>query len=504
MDVTSDEIRSSRFQGTRHVYDRREVDAFLHRTATTLEIYERKLTVTESHVQSLEKALDLANSRVRSVRERDARISELESALASAQHHYELEVERTEANAIPPSPPVADSEASEESRRRSEDLVDEAREKAEEIRTRAIDYTEQAADEAEEILAAALTEAAGLVEEAKAQEAAMLKQLAATRAEAEAALEAEMAAKRSVLGDEIAANSERLGSMEVMASAEMAVKLRNAEEQATKIASKSQQIIQEAEERAQAAEAERNDLAEELERAAASAEASRAQLTADVETMVAEAVSQAEVDRDLMLLEAQIRLETAEGEREALLELARAETVAMTREAEEQLDSLRRQASQMRTALADLHARFADVGSLTAEDFELATALVDLDLRDVDEVLDLTSEADLPNGTIGSGEILEPTDDGGVVLPLKSKWSQPPTAVPRGLAVDLDTAEPQMEEGREAASNGEHHPTWRDKFAPQVKATEPAEEEVKEALGFYERRLAGLRARLQEALPDEY
>ncbi|MCP3975348.1 MAG: hypothetical protein GY720_12760 [bacterium] len=532
MDVTSEEIRSSRFQGTRHVYDRREVDAFLHRAAATLEVYERKLAVTESHVQSLEKALDLANSRVRSVRQRDARIGELETALASAQHHYELEVERTEANAVAPIRASSDREATEDSQRRSEEIIDEARQKAEAIRTRAVDYTEQASDEAEEILAAARAEgvglieqakaqeaemlkqlaatraeAVGLIEQAKAQEAEMLKQLAATRADAVAALEAEAEAQRTSLSQEVAANDERLAGMEVVASAEMAVKLREAEERAAKIASKGQEIIQQAEERAQAAEAERNDLAEELQRAAAEAEASRIQLMADVEIMVAEAVTQAEADRDLMLLEAQVRLEAAEGEREALIELARSETSAITTEAEQQLESLRRQAAQMRTALSDLHGRFADLGSLTVEDFELATALVDLDLRDVDEVLDLTAgadQADQAETAVESDEAPRPVGEVGTVLPLKSKWSQPATAAPRGLVVELDEAATQTEQDQNVAPNGEYHPTWRDKLAPQPPAKEEPEEEVKEVLGFYERRLAGLRARLQEALPDEY
>ncbi len=507
MDVTSEEIRSSRFQGTRHVYDRREVDAFLHRAAATLEVYERKLAVTESHVQSLEKALDLANSRVRSVRQRDARIGELETALASAQHHYELEVERTEANAVAPIRASSDREATEDSQRRSEEIIDEARQKAEAIRTRAVDYTEQASDEAEEILAAARAEGVGLIEQAKAQEAEMLKQLAATRADAVAALEAEAEAQRTSLSQEVAANDERLAGMEVVASAEMAVKLREAEERAAKIASKGQEIIQQAEERAQAAEAERNDLAEELQRAAAEAEASRIQLMADVEIMVAEAVTQAEADRDLMLLEAQVRLEAAEGEREALIELARSETSAITTEAEQQLESLRRQAAQMRTALSDLHGRFADLGSLTVEDFELATALVDLDLRDVDEVLDLTAgadQADQAETAVESDEAPRPVGEVGTVLSLKSKWSQPATAAPRGLVVELDEAATQTEQDQNVAPNGEYHPTWRDKLAPQPPAKEEPEEEGKEVLGFYERRLAGLRARLQEALPDEY
>lgn len=499
MDVTSDEIRSSRFQGTRHVYDRREVDAFLHRAASTLELYERKLAVTESHVQSLEKALDLANSRVRSVRERDARISELETALAAAQHHYELEVERTE-NSVTPVPAIPnDSGTHEAAARRSEELVDVARQEAEEIRTRAVDYTEQASDEATEILAASRAEAAGLIEEAKSQETAMLKELAAARAEAEAKLEAELLAKRAALSDEVAANSERLAGMEAVAFAEMDVKLQNAEKRAAKIASKSQQIIQQAEERARAAETERDELAAELKQEALAAEARRNKMMADVELMVGEAVTQAEVDRDLMLLEAQVRVEAAESESVALIQQTQAETAQMTAAAEAKLESLRRQAAQMRTALSSLHQRFADVGSVTAEDFELATALVDLDLHDVGEVVDLTREEAAPE---------QPPAESGAVVPIKSKWAQPATAAPRGVAIDRETADPDtqedvLEEAPKASANGDHHPTWRDKVAPPRPAEAP-DEDVKQSLGFYERRLAGLRARLQEAMPDEY
>lgn len=494
MDVTSEEIRSSRFQGTRHVYDRREVDAFLHRAAATLEMYERKLAVTQSHLESLEKALDLANGRVRSGRARDARIGELEAALAAAQHNYELEVERAETAAIRSlSPDGTNGGVVQADHDRAAQILDEARRQAEEMRSNAVEYSEQAATEAAELTAAAQAAAEALLADAKRQEAAMLKDLAAARSQAERTLQAEIESTQVLLGEEVASKGERLASMDAVAEAEMAAKLHKAETRASEIASRSQEIIQQAEERAQAAETERNELAAELERAAEEAEANRGQLLADVELMVGEAVSQAEVDRDLMLLEAQVRLETAEGEREALLQLAKTESAEMTSAAEEQLESLRRQAAQMRTALSDLHTRFADVGSLSAEDFEVATALVDLDLHDVSALVDLTNEP--------TEESMEAVDQS---VPVKSKWTQRGHMAPRGGSLGVDAEEPAVEEAPGAGGNGDAHPTWRDKVASASEtSTEPAEDATP-SLGFYERRLAGLRARLQDALPDDY
>lgn len=498
MDVTSDEIRSSRFQGTRHVYDRREVDAFLHRAASTLEVYERKLAVTESHVESLEKALDLANSRVRSVRERDARISELETALAAAQHNYELEVDRTESEvSAPAAVDESHDELLEESRSRAAEIIEQARRDSEDIRSRAAAFAEESSAEAVALTEAAESAAEALLADVKRREATILEELEVARGEAEAILEAEIASKRIPSEAAMAAGSEP-GVDEVQP--EMAAKLERAENRAQEIATKSQQIIQQSEDRAQAAEAERDEAKQELESAAAAAQAQRAQILADVETMVGEAVTQARADRDGMLQEAQAKLEAAEGEREALLELAKTQATEVTAAAEQELESLRRQAAHLRTALSDLHGRFVDVGNVTAEDFELATALVDLDLRDVSEIVDLTVEAEEPPAVDPHQEPLPQ---------VKSKWAHPASVAPRGLDLNDDAPDavthseyPQADETGATSSNGEAHETWRDKVASQGEE-QPEPDEVKESLGFYERRLAGLRARLQDAMPDD-
>ncbi len=62
MDLTSQEVAAIRFAGTRYVYNRREVDAFVRRVATTLRDQERELARIRARMAALEHALDVAHA----------------------------------------------------------------------------------------------------------------------------------------------------------------------------------------------------------------------------------------------------------------------------------------------------------------------------------------------------------------------------------------------------------------------------------------------------------
>ncbi len=79
MDVSAHDVRNARFSGTRHVYDRREVDEFLERLGASLERYEQELTISRRRLDSLEHALEVASAPdVRALEPAPGRIEELE------------------------------------------------------------------------------------------------------------------------------------------------------------------------------------------------------------------------------------------------------------------------------------------------------------------------------------------------------------------------------------------------------------------------------------------
>jgi DivIVA domain-containing protein len=436
LDVTSDEIRSSRFQGTRHVYDRREVDAFLHRVASTLEVYERRVAVTQAHVESLEKALDLAHSRARSVRDRELRIAELETALAAAQHNYESLQAELEANPPSVAPDTSSGDIAAQARRRADELVEKAAREALSIR-----------NDAERIRTEAEEAAANLIADAEA---------VGMESRRTADLERTVSA-----GNGAAAATEPPIDLEALE---------------TRIA--------EARQQAEEAEAAREQLTAELEQMREEAAAERQRLMEDAEQTVAEAVAQAEIDRDRMLAQAEAELVAA---REAAPAPVEDDSLAA---AEAEMAGLRRQLAQMRTALSDIQARFANAADLSSEELELAAALIDLDVRDVDQLVDLTDLED-PEQADSDGE------EESAAVQVKSKWAAP-EEIPAG----------SLQDGR--ATSEAPPAAWRryqpgaGKKGSHPVAPEPAAEPPKEEpLGFYERRLAGLRERLKDALPPD-
>ncbi len=79
MDVSAHDVRNARFSGTRHVYDRREVDEFLERLGASLEQYEQELTISRRKLDSLEHALEVAKAQdVREPESEPGAIEELE------------------------------------------------------------------------------------------------------------------------------------------------------------------------------------------------------------------------------------------------------------------------------------------------------------------------------------------------------------------------------------------------------------------------------------------
>ncbi len=445
MDVTSEEIRSSRFQGTRHVYDRREVDAFLHRAASTLEIYERKLTVTESHVESLEKALELAQSRARSMSGLDGRIAELEAALAAAQHNYESAMSELEAR--------GEFEPSK-------------------LGPAKTDHELQAKIEAADaIKAEALQRAQELEQEARATADAAV---AAARTEAEEILRTALLAQTSIL--------EEIEEMRLAAEAQVGEKLnelRAAEPHTSEEVSQSDPGTHQV--------GDRDDLVASRDAALERAAKAKAQLKSANKRASAAEARVGEVEKRLAAV--------SSAEHEA--------TRIASQSDRADVEDLKRQLAQMRTALANIQDRFSGAAKLSPEELELATALVDLDLHDVDQLVDLTAPAMTGTDDAHAAAAEPETEDEeeGSTVAIKSKWAQAAT-VPAGA---LTKSRSEVPSPRGVWPETEKPaPNWRDTFGSARKAAAKAAADSKEEepLGFYERRLAGLRDRIRDAGGD--
>jgi hypothetical protein len=193
----------------------------------------------------------------------------------------------------------------------------------------------------------------------------------------------------------------------------------------------------------------------------------------DAERMFEEAVARAEADRDAASPPSQSdRVDTHKAE----------------------VAQLRRQVAQLRTALTGVQERFSDVSGLSAAELELSAMLVGLDLGGGD-VVDLTTTA-TSDAAEGGGA----SEDAESTVAVKSKWAemQPMYAAPRA---DVESA-PVGDNDSAAAPAG---PTWREAVGATRKAESTAEPESAEevVIGFYERRLAGLRERLKDAAPRD-
>jgi DivIVA domain-containing protein len=70
MELGSEDVTRVRFTGTRHAYDRREVDAFLLRVASALASHEKALAMAQTRIDRLQKAVDQANAAVAATRRR--------------------------------------------------------------------------------------------------------------------------------------------------------------------------------------------------------------------------------------------------------------------------------------------------------------------------------------------------------------------------------------------------------------------------------------------------
>ena len=319
--------------------------------------------------------------------------------------------------------------------------------------------------EAEEVLRTALLAQTSILEDVEEMR---------IRAEAEAAATLEeLRAERENLSSEKqdAGEQESIESDQVVAA-----RITEAETKARKAAeAKGKAMLKKARKRAGAAESRVADLETERDRLATTVEELRASADAEIESAGADEVDRAE------------------------------------------LDELRRQVAQMRTALSNIQSRFAGAAKLSPEELELATALVDLDMHDVDLLVDLTTPAmTQPEAEVGHVATVDeeqpgddvvadaPAEDGDeAVQPqvtIKSKWAQA-GAVPAG----------SLREGRSEAESGgiwpdieAPSPNWRDSFGSTRKAAAKAASEAKEEepLGFYERRLAGLKERLRDAGND--
>jgi len=111
------------------------------------------------------------------------------------------------------------------------------------------------------------------------------------------------------------------------------------------------------------------------------------------------------------------------------------------------------------------------------------------------EVVDLTNAA-----TPDAAAVDEDSDAADATVAVKSKWSEmePMHAAPRA---DVGSAPG----GDADSATAPAAPTWRDavgatRGAESIVQSETAEEVV---IGFYERRLAGLRERLKDAAPRD-
>lgn len=166
-------------------------------------------------------------------------------------------------------------------------------------------------------------------------------------------------------------------------------------------------------------------------------------------------------------------LEVAIAEAAATLDHAEERGRRIGDETREELRLLRRRLAQLRTALSDIEGRLRAATGLYADEVATVRDLIDLETRNLE---DLEGFADLDASEPPS---LQPLTAAGTATSYKARsytFSEPSTVI------DLADPEDGLEAGPAEDDDGEMSPPQRDESKP----------------GFYQRRLAGLRERIEK------
>ena len=334
MDVSAQDVRTARFSGTRHVYDRREVDGYLVRLAEMLERYEREMTVSRRRLDSLEHLREAARSRLESVRQRHT-------------------AERDVPAASPPDAVLQDLE------KRAEDLKIDALAEAASIRRRA-----------EELAAVVVAASEAANHEGEPGDNLAIEYVAEIEKPEQLGLHPSAAAEEWA---ELLAEKEAAEAFIAEAKEEARRTLQTAEQQAVEMAGQFEQDREASMEAFVAEidverEAARHDAAGIVDDARAESE----RLAEEAERAVIKMAELSRRDSDNIVKD-------AKAERETILEDARRGAANLTETGEREVRSMERRVRQIRSSLRDPEARFKNITSSTMAEFSMLGDLIDID-----------------------------------------------------------------------------------------------------------------------------
>lgn len=355
MDLTAHDVRSAHFSGTRHVYDRREVDGYLIRLADALERYENELGASRRRLRSLEQALESAQHRIE-----------------TAQH----EVQRAPQAA----PSVADtSDELRDLQRRAFDLKTDALAEAASIRRRA---EEDAAEMANRIREEAVaTEGAGPDEAdlPSLDETTHWIQLLVQREQAASFVDAAREDSKRIreIAEEVAVEgvADAARDKEAVAAA-LAVQI-----EARRVAAEN--------EVAKLVEHARIEGSEIVAGAQEAAAEQARRLLDETERLASQT-------RDSAQREAEAALGDAKTKSETLVAQARRDAAQATERAQREVRAMERRVRQIRSSLRDAESRFKSLTASTTAEFSMLGDVIDLDVEGGAEALEPIGETVVP------------------------------------------------------------------------------------------------------------
>lgn len=364
MDVTAQDVRSAHFSGTRHVYDRREVDSFLIRLADALERYENELGASRRRLRSLEQALE------------------------SALHRIEASQHTADGDPRPPAQSLGDtSDELSDLERRAFDLKTDALAEAASIRRRAEEEATEASGHHRD--AAAATDAPPVDEpkQPSFDETNHWIQLLAEREEAASLVDASREESRRILeiADQIAVEgvADAARDQEAVASA-LAVQI-----EARRVAAEG--------EAAELVERARLEASEIVLKAHEDATEQAKRVLDEAERLASRTKEDGQRDADEALGDAR-------AQSEALLEQARRDGAQATERAQREVRAMERRVRQIRSSLRDAESRFKSLTTNTMAEFSVLGDVIDLDLEAAETAIEPTAATAAPPESAPRGE----------------------------------------------------------------------------------------------------
>ena len=310
-----------------------------------LERYEREMTVSRCRLYSLEHALEVAHSRLESVRQR---------------HTAELDVPAVS----PPDAVLQDFE------KRAEDLKIDALVEAASIRRRAEEEAAEIAARAEELAAVVVAAPEAANHEGEAGDNLAIEYVAEIEKPEQLGLHPSAASEEWA---ELFAEKEAAEAFIAEAKEEARPTLQTAEQQAVEMAGQFEQDREASMEAFVAEidverEAARHDAAGIVDDARAESE----RLAEEAERAVIKMAESSRRDSDNIVKD-------AKAERETILEDARRGAANLTETGEREVRSMERRVRQIRSSLRDPEARFKNITSSTMAEFSMLGDLIDID-----------------------------------------------------------------------------------------------------------------------------